>query len=444
MINETVVLLTYDYDPNLKNHPSLKYVKNRCGVYLPWDLYLYEPLKKIFSNVILYDYLERRAEIGVNAVNEEIIDLVRNEHPKYVLWTSFFYDVQESTFDIIRKEGTIIVGWFFDDEWRFETYSKWWIPYLDYVVTNARDAVTKYRELDAQVILTIPNTGIPVDRDWSDRVKKFDISFVGTRFYADRDKWITEIKKSNVPINLFGTGWGNYISFNEMLDIFKTSKINLNFSKTWVDLNKLQIKGRTFQVCLAGGFLLTEYAPGIETYFEIDKEIVCFKNPEEMLDKINYYLIHENERRTIAQAGWTRACREYSSSTMVSRVFHEIEEDVAGNGKKSDPVPIKKMKMPMQTRKVASQYHLEWGMASLEEDHKDLWKDDLRLSIYYNPFNVGAWYYYYVSFFPVFIRSFMISLFKAIEDVYKSRYVILGKVPYLRKIKCILEDLFHT
>jgi len=434
MINETILLLTYNYDSKLVYHKSLKYIKNRCGIYLPWDLYLYEPLKKIFSKVILYDYLERRAEIGVKAVNEEIIDLVRMGHPKYVLWTSFFYDIQESTFDIIRNEDTRVVGLFFDDEWRFDTYSRWWIPYLDFVVTNARDAVPKYRELDARVILTIPNTGIPVDRDWSKRVEKYDVSFVGTRDYADRDHWITEIKKRNVPVNLFGTGWGNYVSFDEMLDIFKTSRINLNFSKTLSDLKKLQIKGRIFQVCLAGGFLLTEYAPGIEDYFELDKEIVCFQNSEEMIDKIYYYLNHDTERLTIAEAGWNRAIREYSSYSMIKKVFQEIEEDLAKKYKTKTPSSIRQ-KMPMQIRKIPSQYHFEWGMASLEEDYKGLWKDSLELSLCYNPFNLRARYYMGVSFFPVTIRRILIWIYKSPQIFYKIITIKFGIKQYLRKIK---------
>ena len=167
MINETIIFLTYYYEPELRNHRLLKYVKDCCGAYLPFNLYLYEPLQKIFSKVILYDYLKRRAEIGIKAMNEEVIDLVRKEHAKYVLWTSFYYDIQQSTLDTIRQDGTIVVGWFFDDEWRFNSYSKYWIPYLDYCVTNAIEAVPKYRALGARVIQTIPNTGIAIDRDWS-------------------------------------------------------------------------------------------------------------------------------------------------------------------------------------------------------------------------------------------------------------------------------------
>jgi len=163
MINETIILLIYHYDYEDRKHGLLKHFYR--APYLPFDLYLYEPLKKIFLKAILYDYVKRITEIGVKAVNKEIIDLVRKERPKYVLWTSWKYDIQESTLETIRKDGTIVVGWFFDDEFRFDNYSKRWIPYLDYCVTNAIEVVPKYRELGAQVIQTMPNTGIAINVD---------------------------------------------------------------------------------------------------------------------------------------------------------------------------------------------------------------------------------------------------------------------------------------
>ena len=433
MINETIILLIYHYDYEDHKHRILKHFYR--APYLHFDRYLYEPLKKIFSKAIIYDYVKRITEIGVKSMNEEIIALVMKERPKYVLWTSWKYDIQESTLEMIRKEGSIVVGWFFDDEWRFDDYSKWWIPYLDYVVTNAIEAVPRYRELNARVIQTIPNTGIAIDHDWSNIEEKYDVSFVGSRFYADREQWINELKDRNIPIHLFGGGGGGYVSFEQMIDIFKTSKINLNFSGTgpyyWIH----QIKGRVFQVCMAGGFMLTEYAPGIGNYFEIDKEIVCFHNAEEMVNKIIYYLDHDEERRAIAQAGWKRAISEYTSFHMVSNVFNEIEQDTAAKDKKSNPRP-QKLKIPIRIRMIRSQYHFQWARTLLEENYKEcLWKDELALSLSYNPFNIWAWYYYGISFLPSFMRPALFGLYRAMEELGRALRSRLGSIPYLRKMK---------
>jgi len=434
VINNTIILLIHYYDPEERNHPLLKnIIKNWCGIYLPFNLYFGEPLQKIFSKAIIYDYLKREAEIGIRAVNEEIIDLVKKERPKYALWAAWQYDVLPSTLAAIRKEGTIVVGCFFDDEWRFDNYSKWWVPYLDYCVSHSIDAVPRYRELGARAIHAPLNTGIVVDVDWSNLKERYDISFVGSRIVG-RDQWINELKKRNIPVHVFGEGWGGkgYISFEEMQDIFKSSKINLNFSGTY--FRTLGIKGRIFEVCLAGGFLLTEYVPGLENYFEIDKEIVCFRNNDELIDKIGYYLSHDEERRAIAQAGWQRATGEYTSFHTVARVFSQIEQDLMTRGEKNEYRPPK-LKMPFLARMIPSQYHFQWARTLMEESYQGgLWKDSLALSLSYNPFNIWAWYYRVVSFLPSFIRPALFRLYSATEKLPRALYYGLGSVPYLKKI----------
>ena len=220
-----------------------------------------------------------------------------------------------------------------------------------------------------------------------------------------------------------------------MIDIFKSSKINLNFSKVW-RLGKLQIKGRIFQVCMAGGFLLTEYVPGIEKYFKIDKEIVCFHNTEEMIDKITYYLEYDEERRAIAQAGWERATGEYTSFHMVSKVFSEIEKHIGANDNESNS-HLQKLKMPMRIRRIPAQYHFQWGRTFLEENYKGLWKDELALSISYNPFNIKAWVYYIIGFSPYSVR---LTLFR----LYIILYSRLRSIPILRRMKqSFTKGLFH-
>jgi hypothetical protein len=200
-----------------------------------------------------------------------------------------------------------------------------------------------------------------------------------------------------------------------MLDIYGTSKINLNFSKTVKEHERRQIKGRVFQVCLAGGFLLTEYAPGIEKYFELGREIVCFDSPREMVDHARYYLTHEAERRAIARAGWERAKEEYSSSRMVARVFDEIEEDLARGA--ADSAPAARLKLSIHARRVLATYHLVWGRAQIEEnDPRGLWKDDLALTLSYIPWHVLARFYAILASLPWSIRSSVFSGLRRMES----------------------------
>ncbi len=451
MINETVILLfprRYYFE-----HRLSKYVFPYLVTTFNTEEYFYKPLQKIFSKVIVYDYIERLTEIGVKGVNEEIVALVRKERPKYVVWLTAYYEFPESTFESIKREGAIVVGWFGDDVYRFDEYSKWWIPYLDYFVTNSVSEVSKYRELGARAIMGVPIMGgMPLERDWSKVEEKYDISFVGGRS-PYRELYTNELENRRIPVALFGKGWGGegqgeLIPFEEMIDVFKTSKINLNFSRTYGTIVR-QLKGRIFEVCLAGGFLLTEYAPEIENFFEIDKEIVCFDNPEDMVNKVVYYLNHDEERRAIAQAGWKRATSEHSSFHMLSRVFSQIEEDIAARGKGSIPLP-KELKTPNWVRKKFSDYYFNWGRAFSLENYNNLGKDALALSLSYNPLNIQARFFYITGFFPSFIRSPLFELYKTCLVAQKpymrlrSRLLLWAdSVPYLRDIKRSVARRFY-
>jgi hypothetical protein len=250
MMEKSVILLTYYYrQEDSKDEILGSIINNFCPCFLPWNLYLYEPLKIIFSNVIVYDYLRRRAEIGIKAMNEEVIHLIRNEDPKYVVWTSFYDDVLQSTLDAIRSRGVIVIGWFFDDELRFNSYSKYWAPHLDYCVTNSYEALPKYKKAGVKAINIIPNTGIAIDRFGCNIADKYDVSFVGTVKFADRMHYLNELRNKNFSLQVFGEGSGGYVSFEQMLNIFNSSKINLNFSKCGHFFCRKQIKGRVFHWC---------------------------------------------------------------------------------------------------------------------------------------------------------------------------------------------------
>ena len=100
-----------------------------------------------------------------------------------------------------------------------------------------------------------------------------------------------------------------YIPFDEVITIFSNSKINVNISSSYKDSRVKQIKGRIFEVPMCGGFLLTDYVDGLEDYFKIGEEIVCYETQQDLVEKIIYYLENEKERKTIAMNGY-RACQQ--------------------------------------------------------------------------------------------------------------------------------------
>lgn len=81
---------------------------------------------------------------------------------------------------------------------------------------------------------------------------------------------------------------------------------------------------RIYDVLAAGGFLLTEYRQAVEEEFEEDKHLVFFRSPEELREKVDYYLSHDQEREEIARTGQRYALEHASYQQRIRKMLEEI------------------------------------------------------------------------------------------------------------------------
>lgn len=93
---------------------------------------------------------------------------------------------------------------------------------------------------------------------------------------------------------------GGADSVTMMPKIFKCSKINLNMTNRPI---RTGLPLRIFDIMGAGGFLLTNYQAEIPEIFEIGKDLAVYESQQDLLNKIAYYLEHEEEREAIARSG---------------------------------------------------------------------------------------------------------------------------------------------
>lgn len=77
---------------------------------------------------------------------------------------------------------------------------------------------------------------------------------------------------------------------------------------------------RLYEATGAGTCLLTDWKPNMPALFEIDREVVTYRSPEEAVEKIRYLLEHEDERRAIAERGQRRTLSRYNYADEIRRV----------------------------------------------------------------------------------------------------------------------------
>ncbi len=84
------------------------------------------------------------------------------------------------------------------------------------------------------------------------------------------------------------------------------------------------ITSRTFHIPGAGGFMLHERTNEFLELFEEGKHAACFSGPEELADKIRYYLGHASERKAIAAAGHELVMKHHTSDHRAAEILSTL------------------------------------------------------------------------------------------------------------------------
>lgn len=112
-------------------------------------------------------------------------------------------------------------------------------------------------------------------------------------------------------------------AMTDQLKVFQSSGINLNITLRSIESG---IPLRVFDILSVGGFVLTDYRKDAEGLLKEDEEIVMFRTPEEMMDKLAFYTTHETERNRIAANGCRRARKEYSYEKMLGEILKILRQ----------------------------------------------------------------------------------------------------------------------
>ena len=70
---------------------------------------------------------------------------------------------------------------------------------------------------------------------------------------------------------------------------------------------------------------MTNYCEETAELFEEDREIVMFRTPEELMEKVSYYLIHDREREQIAVSGCRKVLQCYTYEKKLRQLMKWVE-----------------------------------------------------------------------------------------------------------------------
>jgi spore maturation protein CgeB len=193
------------------------------------------------------------------------------------------------------------------------------LPFFDGVTTSSPAWISAFKQLGARQVAYLPfaaDTQLYRPTQWAkpERQLAHAVTFVGT-WRLEREQVLEQLVEFDLRIwgsaywkNRVRPGsplkhkWGGRaLVGDEFCQACTHSKINLNIldSISWPGPNM-----RAFELPACNAFALVERTAAVLEIFQEGKTIECFTTTLEARDKIAYYLQHEAERLSIAQAGY--------------------------------------------------------------------------------------------------------------------------------------------
>ncbi|MBN8201204.1 MULTISPECIES: CgeB family protein [Bacillaceae] len=100
---------------------------------------------------------------------------------------------------------------------------------------------------------------------------------------------------------------------------------NLHQNKNRIGIKGNSINNRTFDVAACGAFQLIEYKEDLPIHFIEDKEIVSFKTEDELLQKIIFYINHEEKRKEISELANKRVLKEHTFEKRMEDMLSKLQ-----------------------------------------------------------------------------------------------------------------------
>lgn len=320
------------------------------------DFVMSIPYKDTFENNGIL-YLEHEIE---KAILENSLNVI-------TYWVDDCLEFSPEFFARLRQHCFMIL-FAPDDEHSFERAGRYYAQAFDLVLVPSPLNVGLYQLYNIPVRF-FPSCFNLDEYRHIENISAPDVVFVGVvAGKIGRQGYIDKLKESGINVRLFGLNTpGGIISRQHMNALFKSAKISLNFTGIR-DFNYLdfdlsvnrrmkQVKGRCQEIALTGGFALSEHAPGIERLFEPGKEFDIFNTPDELVEKVAYYLEHDEERKAIAERGHKRAWREYDEVYQWTEIGKYIQEH------KDDPRTLNDT--PLHIDSVFRRHHAAFHLSTL-------------------------------------------------------------------------------
>lgn len=322
---------------SLNKEKIIELLKNKKLLYASWGCEVDDNfekmawipiLKKIFVQIDIFSTRNYYFANGREKLNEKFLKTAVEKKPDYIFMGLNYDEFKIETFFRLKEllPETKLIMMFGDDPWRYEDWSRYYAIFCDYILTSEKDnPYSREDGLEPKRVSTFIGVDCNLYRPLN-LPKKYDVNFFGGPI-RDRYDYIKFLIDNGIDVKIFGSpSWKEYpdicssylgwLDSKDHINLINETKINLSFSKTGLPEKgerDTHFKGRVFDISASRAFPLIEKFFEYNKYFKtksIDK--VLFKNKEELLEKVRYYLKNDKEREKIAEKIYNEVLKRYT------------------------------------------------------------------------------------------------------------------------------------
>lgn len=267
---------------------------------------------------------------NVSIMNKRLIKKIKEQKPDLVLVVKG-ENILKDTVDEVKKYS-LIINWF-PDYLKDFSYLEESIPSYHLFLHADRFEVSKYRKKGYYNFYRLAWAGTKIE-DFP-KEKDLDVVFIGA-FNKDREKLFLPLKKLNFKIwgnNKWGESklaksyTGKWITTEETLDIIKRAKIVVNQHQNKFKENSM-LNLRVYETTSCKSLLLTDFWGDLSKFYDIGKEVLVYKDSQDLYSKVVKYLKNDKAREKISEAGYKKTFRYHTYTNRFEELFRLIDRSL--------------------------------------------------------------------------------------------------------------------
>lgn len=277
-------------------------------------------------------------------INSLLLERVKELRPKMV----FFYTarlIYPETILKIKQMGIVVFLYNNDDPFADYFPKYFWrhyrksLKYADVGFVFRRKNITEYIEAGCKRVELLRAYYINERNYYIDKKQGLypKVVFIGHCEKDERKEYIKSLLDEKIQVGIPKKTWEDFENKNPFLvkidECTENYNVILNDAKIAIvflsKINNDTYTTRCFEIPSVKTLMVAPYNEDLASMFKEGREVVFYRNKAEFIEKVKYYLEHEDERMKIAEAGYQRLINDghevKDRVNFVMQVYSELE-----------------------------------------------------------------------------------------------------------------------